>query len=262
MGTDIHLYVEVLTDGEWALVWPELIVDRDDIEELAKRRGLSYEAAKRIFPGRVAGLGDPTWSERLNAKWDSPLYPGRNYNLFTILAGVRNGRGFAGCKTGDGFNVIGGRVRGLPLDVSRQVRWEAERWVSDGHSHSHHLLRHLQEFDWDQQTKLSGVVGPFGFHEWRTQGQPSSWAGDVRGPSIEHVSNEEMAKRVDALGPAGPQPGPVPHMHDLGATVYTRVEWGVTYRQAVGSEWLDQWLAALAELGPSSDVRIVFWFDN
>ena len=48
--------------------------------------------------------------------------------LFAILAGVRNGYGFAGCDTGDGFRPIA-PPRGLPGDVSPEVAEEARRWT-------------------------------------------------------------------------------------------------------------------------------------
>ena len=37
----------------------------------------------------------------------------RDYNSFAVLGDVRNGLGFAGVKTGEGFNYITAR-RGLP----------------------------------------------------------------------------------------------------------------------------------------------------
>ena len=40
----------------------------------------------------------------------------RSYNTFAMLADVRNGRGFAGIKTSDGFPVIH-EQRGLPEDL-------------------------------------------------------------------------------------------------------------------------------------------------
>ena len=44
-------------------------------------------------------------------------YGDRNYNLFAILANVRNGTAFAGCKTGEGFNPIS-NPKGVPSDAS------------------------------------------------------------------------------------------------------------------------------------------------
>ena len=49
--------------------------------------------------------------EQRHTSWDF----GRSYDCFAVLAGVRNGRGFAGVDTGDGFNPIS-KPRGLPND--------------------------------------------------------------------------------------------------------------------------------------------------
>ena len=68
-------------------------------------------------------------------------YDERNYDLYSILADVRNGYGFAGSDTGEGFKVIRGysqdHLRGLPEDVSRYVKWISDDYGSDGHSHRH-----------------------------------------------------------------------------------------------------------------------------
>lgn len=43
-------------------------------------------------------------------------YDNRNYDVFAILADVRNGSGFAGVSTGEGFAPIAPR-RGIPADA-------------------------------------------------------------------------------------------------------------------------------------------------
>ena len=121
MGCDIHFFVEVKqADGSWKSV------DEWEVED-----GYTYVPYEKAF------------------------YNGRNYDLFAILADVRNGRGFAGCKTGDGFNIID-EPRGLPNDVSSEVKSQAESWDGDGHSHSWFTLAELESFDWDQTTKHEG----------------------------------------------------------------------------------------------------------
>src|SRR4051794_16548380 len=70
------------------------------------------------------------------------FYSGRNYDLFGILADVRNGRGFAGVKTGDGFVPIA-EPRGLPDDASPKIKADCDRWGVDGHSHSYLSLSEL-----------------------------------------------------------------------------------------------------------------------
>lgn len=66
---------------------------------------------------------------RVNGVWelrsDAPRFSGRNYNEFAILAGVRNGTGFAGCDT-DGFAPIA-EPRGLPDDMHNYGLFVATR---------------------------------------------------------------------------------------------------------------------------------------
>jgi hypothetical protein len=64
------------------------------------------------------------------------LYRDRNYNLFSVLAGVR----------GDGEICP---PKGLPEDVSSIVKKESDRWDVDGHSHSHFTLAELKEYHKD-----------------------------------------------------------------------------------------------------------------
>ncbi len=85
MGTDIHSIVQVRKAAE-------------------RFRLLGINDAPPAAPGEwvtvgVAVAGDP-----------------RSYNTFAMLADVRNGRGFAGIKTSDGFPVIH-EPRGLPSDL-------------------------------------------------------------------------------------------------------------------------------------------------
>ena len=65
-----------------------------------------------------------------------PLYSGRNYELFSVLAGVRD----------YGNNDRIDDPRGLPEDVSDVTKKESDRWGSDGHSHSWLTLRELKEY--------------------------------------------------------------------------------------------------------------------
>ncbi len=74
MGWDIHFYVEKQVDGAW-------------------------QSADQWTPNEYAGdEGEPP----LTIRYEDRFYTSRNYNLFGILANVRNGRGFAGCNIGDG----------------------------------------------------------------------------------------------------------------------------------------------------------------
>ena len=210
MGCDIHFYVEKNVDGKWISA-DKWIVDK-----------------------------------YMDKKVEQELYDGRNYSLFAILADVRNGYGFAGCKTGEGFKPISS-PRGLPVDMSQEVGNRAEMWGLDGHSHSWLTVEELDSYDWNQKTQKCGWVGAEDFKEWKENGIPSSWCGGVSGPDIKRLSNEIMNQAIisgaDTKG------------------MYTEVEWEMVYRDCV-DVFLSDTMPKLRAFGDPDKVRIVFWFDN
>ena len=223
MGCDIHMNYEVLKDGKW---------EYHDFEE-------SF---------RIGTYSDGSVKFDYDKMWKHPLYVDRGYNLFSILANVRNGYGFAGCSTSSGFNFIS-QPRGLPKDVSDEVRTKSDDWGCDGHSHSFLAVQEVLEFDWDQTVTLFGAVSPSEYKEFKENGAPSNWCGGASGSAVRNITNEEMD---DLLG-------------DLGDDLhyYTRVSWQRSYKEAVGSEWLATWFQTLQELqSQEGPVRLVFWFDN
>jgi hypothetical protein len=264
LGCDIHLYTEKRNAlGQWELVKgknPRI----DDYRGYAvtwRERGDTEKAedydnrADKIESGvmqteEVAKYGEEAgdYYAPLTTDW---VYTGRNYDLFAILADVRNGRGFAGVVTGEGFNPIDD-PRGVPEDASAYVKEECERWDGDGHSHSYMTLRDLKEYDWDQVTTHSGVVGEDEFKVWKLTGKPNGWSGGVSGGSVTHLSVEEMN---DLLR------GKYPRKADK--SYYTEVSWVEAYHESVGY-FYDKSIPALEELagGDPDSVRIVFWFDN
>lgn len=149
----------------------------------------------------------------------------RSYNTFAMLADVRNGRGFAGIKTSDGFPVMCD-PRGLPIDlkvdndqvkidrthlvaawdwdgntvdVASKEAWRLQymeddlMWLGD-HSHSWCSLTELRRFCEDIASKytamLCGVVDVGEYRATKAANRPfTSWCGDVGGRSV-HVVNE------------------------------------------------------------------------
>ena len=241
MGTDIHFYVEKRVNGIWvtADTWYK---DKED--------------------------GTLSTYDRDSSHYNrgGPYYTGRSYSLFSILADVRNGYGFAGCDTGDGYKPIA-EPRGLPEDVCKEVK-DAFDEYGDGHSTSNLLLAEILNYDWTQTTKLRGVVNPAGFAEWCVRGMPSNFWGLVSGSNIKNVSNDVMSCVIK---------------HKLGCTTidystmcklknadkplddnskyFTQVEWTVPYYETAYDFWAKT-IPQLLALGKPEDVRIVFWFDN
>ena len=267
MGCDIHLYVESRSDsGQW------------------------QPADKWVK--NPYGYRDPDEQESVGVRFEDRFYRNRNYDLFAILADVRNGRGFAGVDTGDGFVPIA-EARGLPDDVTSEVRACSEGWGVDGHSHSHFTVAELLAYDWTRATKKRGVVNAVGFAQWKARGQPDSYCGGVWGGAIRQfdVSAFEAAlaetiKQVKAETAEGESPDihPLRMFRSLdpfsepqpsraleifnerlglagGEKAYATVEWETPYYEQVG-EFLSSTMPKLWRLGKPDDVRIVFWFDN
>lgn len=277
MGCDIHLYCEIKRDGKWRPITtqeafenlPEpwmVLAYREDAEKAragAKEVGhwkeprFAIEAfddamhawkfgEERDYERKKGKDGKYPWRKLLLIELDID----RNYDLFGMLADVRNGRGFAGCETGDGFEPIAD-PRGLPKDVSDPVKAESDRWDSDGHSHSWLTLAELQAyFATEKKTHRSGVVDLEEYKNFKKNGHPESWSGGVSGGQVQHVTIAEMDRIV--AGKKKPEDGKNP---------YTRVRWEVNYSSSAGG-FYSRMMPGLAKLGDSAEVRVVFWFDN
>lgn len=218
MGCDIHLYVEKKVKGKWV---PCDIWGKDKYWE----------------------EGEPL----LSVDYDDYFYNGRNYSLFAILADVRNNYGFVGCDGGEKFNIIA-KPKGLPNNISSNVKRMAESWGSDDHSHSWFTLKELRDFDWEQEATLRGYISLEAYIKWVRDGKPhlDSCCGNVSGGKV--VKVEESAVGNVDFG-----------MVDV--DVYVHVEWKESYRSCCPA-FLNKTLPRLEELGKPEDVRIVFWFDN
>jgi hypothetical protein len=224
MGCDIHMSYEIKKDGAWeTLDWKAPYI-----------KGTNTDGSLNLDYDKL---------------FDDPLYVHRNYDLFAILADVRNGRGFAGIQTGEGFNPIS-EPRGLPEDLSQSIREDSDSWNADGHSHSWLLLSEVVNYDYDQTTTQYGMVGETEYKEWLAKGKPNSWSGGVGGPNVVHITNGQMDEIIADET-----------QKTEGNHYYTRVEWQETYRDAVGPHWFAL-MKNLEERFGIDNVRLVFWFDN
>lgn len=147
----------------------------------------------------------------------------RNYDDFAILANVRNGYGFAGSDTGEGWTPIS-EPKGLPDDLeleddtpNRYGYVEAyvkvpeykyygdeirdTKWLGD-HSYSYHTLEEIEEYVENRMPKkytTHGVVDKETFLalESGELESPRSWCGGVGGARVKQVSLEEARNGAD-----------------------------------------------------------------
>ena len=224
MGTDIHMAAEVRKNGKWELVTAKLFT----------------------------GWGD----EKTNIP-----YEGRNYNLFSMLADVRNGYGFAGCITGERIIPIS-EPKGYPSDMCQELKHNLEcddcnEWyLSNDHSASFLTLKELLEYDWSRIHRTIGVVSLEEYKETLYKGKhPREWCGGVGGANTVMISEEEAKAMIE---------GKIPTLPDKN---YYLQCWfpGRTYADKAGSfysETLPILKTLIPEGGTEEDVRIVFDFDS
>jgi hypothetical protein len=241
MGCDIHFFTEVRKNGKW-----------ESVDEWEEEDGWTHV--------------------------ERELYRGRNYNLFSILADVRNGYGFAGIDTGEPFNVIAA-PRGVPESASDEYKNLVTQWGPDGHSHSWLTLQEILDFDWTQKTVNAGVLSARQFIEWdrwnRKQGDaPESWCGSISGGGVINVTGPELAEMCkpiiesnqgwlnngmdEALVDAGLEYNTE---HGPRAIYYAKFHWEIEYYKCTRFFWSDT-IPQMLRLGKPEDVRAVFFFDN
>ena len=186
-----------------------------------------------IYPVVEVRQGDGPWTAVLPpgecgySSWDF----GRSYDSFAVLAGVRNGVGFAGIDTGDGFKPISKR-RGLPED--RHLR-NKENYGEYGHSWL--LVSEILAYDWEQKTKKRGWIP-------KAQADPPD-GPNASGPDCAH--EWKLAHAAAVYGDARED--------------FVQAEWEVTYREACGS--IFRFIGMIQEALPGVDperIRIIFGF--
>lgn len=218
----------------------------------------------------------------------------RNYDVFAILADVRNGRGFAGCDTGDGFVPIA-PPKGFPEDASPDLRRHFEE--RGEHTPSWLLLSEIYDYDWSRATVHRGwVEAPELLWMIRTgAAKPRSWCGGVDGRDVQRLERGVLAAKLLALGdpppaviellskPDGAWTKDVADFFEPLRRCYARVEWRETYTESVGDflKWVRSlvprneeerrafWRNERSDFADTrlsyrnpDEVRLVFWFDS
>lgn len=182
------------------------------------------------------------------------VFRNRNYDLFGILANVRNGSGFAGIQTGEGWPSIADD-RGFPDDFDADKALPDPAYPEYGprslgdHSFTWVSLDELKAFDWDgTETWLYGVVPAEQYERLSASGEsPDSYCGGTHGPGIvTYDPDDYKAAKIAGALPKRP---------------HVRMGWPETARSAT-YDWPGKvfpWLDSLAEGRP---LRLVMGFDS
>lgn len=135
----------------------------------------------------------------------------RNYDLFALLANVRNGYGFAGTPRGNPIVPLD-MPRGVPDDASYAWLETVDSWSVDMHSHSWFTLAEL--IAWQEEGKLkpkmirTGVITAEQYeHSKATGEEPNSWSGSVGGTGIWTLTPQqwEAGERPTGINPDSAQ---------------------------------------------------------
>lgn len=143
MSCDIYVAFEVRQkDGTWTHAGPPLVELAGEIQERLEfrkeRSPAEYDKTKNIpFPGKAfTDLSE--WERAWQKNQGSDFHVPQNYELFSVLANVRNDEAVQPICA----------PKGVPSDPSPEFRWMVGYELGDGHSHSWLTLRELQNYDW------------------------------------------------------------------------------------------------------------------
>ena len=229
MGTDIHLYVEMFDGEKWAEIPPP------------------YET----------GYGYRSWlpdcdSHDFDDPRPNPIE--RNYNLFALLANVRNGRGFAGIKTGEPVTPLFAERDFPPAGMSyTEAVYDDDGELVSGaylgeHSFTWATLDELLAVNWATIFHRTGVVDLVNFRLWQNTGAPKEWSGKISGPGIRTYPANVYAL-IEKEGIATDED-------------YAQVDWVYTPLIGCGFErWCKEVLSPLAD-GHPENVRVLIGFDS
>lgn len=160
------------------------------------------------------------------------IYDGRSYDLFAILANVRNRSWITPID----------EPRGVPKDSCPQIMQEYVDWLGDAHSASYFTLRELMNNrEKYRVVKRSGIISNKQNEELKNGITPNCWSQSTNAPDCVYAEWEDD---VDILGWL------IDPMIERARIVYRIYDF---YKQ----EEVDKRINEIAD-----DFRIVFWFDN
>lgn len=155
--------------------------------------------------------------DKVTGKWHdvpSEFQQNRHYQLFAVLAGVRNGYGFAGIVTGDAVTPID-EPRGLPDDfnmdddshpiASVEIMYKDKRehhqagdkleiWMGD---HSYSWISGEEMLAWAKNAPVVSKVGILDratYDAWSMVSSPDRYCGDVYGSNVVLVNDSDDEK--------------------------------------------------------------------
>lgn len=136
----------------------------------------------------TTGKNSYTWDD-IASEWEE----NRHYQLFAILAGVRNGFGFAGVPTGEAVKPIA-EPRGLPKGIRADDGYDADgMWYGE---HSYSWLSGEEMLAWynnpSNNVVQTGVITQAAYREWDGK-RPDYYSNWCSGPGITVINADQVA---------------------------------------------------------------------
>lgn len=181
---------------------------------------------------------DETWTRVL---YEPEAIHSRNYDLFALLANVRNGIGFAGIKMGEGWKPLSD-PRGLPSDMNPYNDYD----LGD-HSFSYATLKELIEFfNIEQISRKYGVISILQYKSYIKGTRPSNYSGGIIGQNIITINEQYIEGIID---------------YGRNVDIYIQVSWLEKSTNAV-NHFINEVIPWMESLGEPENVRLVFGFDS
>lgn len=232
MGCDIHIRIQVQEGDEWKTVpyREEPYVSREKLksgEDYYRREWEAIDAWKGVVMPNA--------------------FTSRNYNLFGMLADVRNG------TWGDEWPALAPH-RGLPNGVDSDgdehelAEATGEYWLGD-HSHTVISLEELEGYGWDSITvKGRGYVPAEEFDALAPGQKPDGYSAGIFGGNAVIYTPEAWA--AQGRRKAHPEESP-----------YIQARWRQTAREGC-RDWPGEVLPRLREIAAGRPLRLLIGFDN
>lgn len=116
---------------------------------------------------------------------------GRDYELFSVLADVRNRGGAAAIAL----------PKGIPEDAHKITMDSYECWSGDAHNPSYFTIEELKKYQAgaSKKVKRSGLLSPAEYERFTSGEEPKMWCQGTNQPDYKHAEWESDYSPVDSF---------------------------------------------------------------
>ncbi len=276
MGTDIHMYAEVRVDDDWHKVgnvfedqWRQHYLEVVEVGEAND----DYVAYARERLENMPEFTDQPWQHR-------------SYRFFAALADVRNGRGFAGVKTGERCHTMCDHIHRIDRDhmaLSGAVQRELDGWGVDAHSRQIWRLSDIIDYRQKVIADPGRVFSSYmcitweQYVDWCAGKHPEMWSGMSGGRDVVVIDHTQPGYALDPKKKPGRGDTVRELVDELGGNertvrrvltgdekLHVKVRHDEPYEDALGAsfDFLIKQLQRIDNGDRADGVRIVCWFDS